>query len=585
MTLESDNMATSASAESGGIPPSCDGPHPNTQVPASMRSPTARLSTLIESMEPHHHLGLIYETKQEWRDAVVSFIAIGLRRGQRCLCIMDAGAADETRGYLAEDGIDIASAERTGQLVMLDQKDAHTREGPLEPDQMIALLIEENLKAQAEGCPALRTTVEMSFMLHDSVRLDRLLEYEAKLNRDVFPHHLCIGMCQYDRHRFSPEVIKDAIMMHPLLVYRSHIYRNSYYVPPEEYLNETYAATEVEHWLEHLESDRRQQESLRMSEAKYRSLFEQSCEAIAIVNTKGHIVDANQAWLDLFGYRRADLSALNAENMYARPAERVDFLQRIASSGYVRDEVLLKKKGSTTVLCQRSVLALTDSSSEQAAYEAIIRDVTASRNAEQLLRESHARTERVLQGTLEVIQEMTEARDPYTAGHQKRVAELAVAIARQMGLPEATCISIIEMAALIHDIGKMVVPSEILSKPGALSHAEYQLIKAHPQAGYDILKRAELPGPVPEAVLQHHERLDGSGYPQGLSGDEILPEAQILAVADVVEAMSSHRPYRPALGVETALLEISAGSGKLYYPDVVDACLAVFRERHFAFSR
>ena len=208
--------------------------------------------------------------------------------------------------------------------------------------------------------------------------------------------------------------------------------------------------------------------------------------------------------------------------------------------------------------------------------------VERARTEEQLL-ESHANLERVLQGTLEVIQQMVEARDPYTSGHQRRVAELSVAIARQMGLPEESCVSLIRTAALVHDIGKMVVPAEILSKPGKLTSAQFELVKCHAQIGHDITDQAELPDPVADVVLQHHERLDGSGYPQGLSGDDILPEAQILAVADVVEAMSSHRPYRPALGTEAALEEIRAGSGTLFYTDVVESCLAVFR-KGFAFS-
>lgn len=200
------------------------------------------------------------------------------------------------------------------------------------------------------------------------------------------------------------------------------------------------------------------------------------------------------------------------------------------------------------------------------------------------LRKANVELQRALKGTIEVIQQMVEARDPYTSGHQRRVAELVVAIAREMRLPEDSCVSVIQMAALIHDIGKTAVPSDILSKPGKLTAAEMMLVKSHPQVGYDILSRAQLPDPVAEVVLQHHERLDGSGYPRGLTDDAILPEAQILAAADVVEAMSSHRPYRQALGIVAALDEVSAGRGIRYDADVVDACFTVFHEGHFAFS-
>ncbi len=204
--------------------------------------------------------------------------------------------------------------------------------------------------------------------------------------------------------------------------------------------------------------------------------------------------------------------------------------------------------------------------------------------AESKLQETNTRLEEVLRGTMDVIQQLTEARDPYTAGHQRRVADLTAAIGREMLLPEESCVSPMYTAALIHDIGKIAVPIEILSRPGRLTDAEFQLIREHAQRGYDILKRARLPYPVPEVVLQHHERLDGSGYPQGLANDDILPEAQILAVADVVEAMSSHRPYRPSLGVDAALAEVVAGAGTRYYRDVVDACVSVFVDKGFAFA-
>lgn len=188
-----------------------------------------------------------------------------------------------------------------------------------------------------------------------------------------------------------------------------------------------------------------------------------------------------------------------------------------------------------------------------------------------------------LEQSVQAIASTVEARDPYTAGHQRRVAELATAIAREMGLGEEQ-VSSIHLAAIIHDLGKIHIPAEILAKPRKLTELEYKMIQLHPQAGYDIIKNIVFPWPIAEIILQHHEKLDGSGYPQGLSGNAILLEARILSVADVVEAMSSHRPYRPSLGTEAALKEIRNGSGKSYDTDVVNACLALFKHREFAFS-
>ena len=192
------------------------------------------------------------------------------------------------------------------------------------------------------------------------------------------------------------------------------------------------------------------------------------------------------------------------------------------------------------------------------------------------------RLERGMAGTVQALAGTVEARDPYTAGHQRRVAAIATAIARELGLAEPL-VRGLELAAIIHDIGKINVPAEILAKPGKLTAVEFELIKTHAEAGYQILKDIEFPWPVAEMVRQHHERLDGSGYPQGLKAGEMLPEAKILAVADVVEAMSSDRPYRPGKGVEAALEEIRRGRGSLFDPDAVDACLRLFQQRGFEF--
>ncbi|GAA4400974.1 HD domain-containing phosphohydrolase [Quisquiliibacterium transsilvanicum] len=185
-----------------------------------------------------------------------------------------------------------------------------------------------------------------------------------------------------------------------------------------------------------------------------------------------------------------------------------------------------------------------------------------------------------LEQSIQAIAATLEARDPYTAGHQRRVADLAVAIARDLGLDEDR-IHGLRLAGILHDLGKIQVPSEILTMPRRLTEAEYALVKQHPQAGYEILKGIDFPWPIAEIVLQHHEKFDGSGYPRGLRGDDILPEARIMLVADVIEAMASHRPYRPALGVDAALAEIERGRGTAYETRVVDSCLKLFREGRF----
>jgi putative nucleotidyltransferase with HDIG domain/PAS domain S-box-containing protein len=208
------------------------------------------------------------------------------------------------------------------------------------------------------------------------------------------------------------------------------------------------------------------------------------------------------------------------------------------------------------------------------------RDITERKKIEEELRHSSEKIEKAMEGTIQSMARTTETRDPYTAGHQNRVARLACAIAAEMGLP-AQRIEGIRVSGTLHDIGKIYVPAEILSKPGKLRPNEINLLKDHAEVGYELLRNIEFPWPVAEIVYQHHERLDGSGYPRGLKGEEIQLEARIMCVADVVEAMASHRPYRPAFSIEKALLEIIQKKGVTYDSQVVDACMSLFNEKNY----
>lgn len=200
------------------------------------------------------------------------------------------------------------------------------------------------------------------------------------------------------------------------------------------------------------------------------------------------------------------------------------------------------------------------------------------------LKQSEKKLKANLLDSIAALAATVEMRDPYTAGHQQRVAHLAVAIAQEMKLPEAQ-IESIHLASIIHDVGKINIPVEILSKPGRLNEIEFSLIKYHPQSGYEILKNIQFPWPIAQIVLQHHERLDGGGYPQGLKGEAILLEARIIAVADTVEAMASHRPYRPGLGIDAALEEIARCRGTKLDAQAVDACIVLFKERGYVIKK
>jgi len=330
-----------------------------------------------------------------------------------------------------------------------------------------------------------------------------------------------------------------------------------------------------------LEADLVERKKLEAESSFKAQMLDAATDIIVVANVDDWLIRyVNEGACQSFGYSREellghDLRSFIAPEFAAKlpPSPQSD--EAMLDSGHVR------KDG--TVVPTEVHQRITEWDGRKVRL-AVARDITERKKAEARLQEANARLERVLEGTLAVIEQIVEASDPYTSGHERRVAELAVAIAREMGLPEESCVSLIRTAAVIHDVGKTTIPAEILSKPGKLSSAEFALIKTHSRAGYDIIKRANLPDPVAEVVLQHHERLNGSGYPQGLSGDDILPEAQILAVADVVEAMSSYRPYRPALGVDAALAEVAEGDGARYDTDAVAACVRLFREKGFAFS-
>jgi PAS domain S-box-containing protein len=249
---------------------------------------------------------------------------------------------------------------------------------------------------------------------------------------------------------------------------------------------------------------------------------------------------------------------------------------------FVQENVLMAR-GGARIAIEETLTPFSSNSRAPLGNVLIFRDITQRKSAEAELTRSWERLQKALAGTIQAMALTIEMRDPYTAGHQRRVGKLSCAIAREMEL-SAERVEAIQMAADIHDVGKIYIPAEILSKPGQLTEIEYSIIKTHPQVGYDILKSIEFPWPLADIVYQHHERLNGTGYPNGLTGENILLEARIMCVADVVEAMSSHRPYRPAHGIDKALDEILKNRGILYDSRVVDICIKLFKEKQFSFE-
>jgi len=321
--------------------------------------------------------------------------------------------------------------------------------------------------------------------------------------------------------------------------------------------------------------------AFRESEKRYRALFEGSRDAIFITSEGNGFIEVNQASLDLLGYARAELMNLRPGAIFQTPGDFRAIDREIRNRGSIKDyEAAFLRSDGEGVMCLISSTERLASDGSIREYQTIVKDITRQKDDQQKLENTLELLRKNLNGIIMLVSRVVEKRDPYTAGHQRRVTDLARTIAQEMNLP-GTQVDAIRIAGSIHDIGKILIPVEILNKPGNLSEIEMSMLKAHSRIGYDTLKEIEWPYPVPEIVLQHHERMDGSGYPKGLLGHDILIEARILAVADVVESMSSHRPYRPALGVEVALDEITKNRGTLYDPDVADACQRLFRERGF----
>jgi PAS domain S-box-containing protein/putative nucleotidyltransferase with HDIG domain len=327
---------------------------------------------------------------------------------------------------------------------------------------------------------------------------------------------------------------------------------------------------------------KRAEEALRESEEKFRSLAERSPNMI-FINKKGKVLYANQKCEEIMGYTREQFYSGDFDFFSLIAPESVDLVAGSFDKHLKGEDVpayeytLVTEQGK---LIEAILATSLISYGGESAILGIVTDITERKRSEEELQRSYDRLQTTLEGTVNALAALAEARDPYTAGHQQRVAHLGCAIAEEMALSGEKILGL-RMAGLVHDIGKIYVPAEILSKPADLTAIEMQMIKTHPQTAHNILKEVEFPWAVALIVLQHHERMDGSGYPQGLAGDEMLLEAKILGVADVVEAMASNRPYRPAHGIEEALDEIGQHRDTLYEADVVDACLKLFRERGF----
>ena len=330
-------------------------------------------------------------------------------------------------------------------------------------------------------------------------------------------------------------------------------------------------------------SDFEEKQAWFRSKEAFEAVYKQSRDAIITGSLNGIFFNCNAAAVDLFGYSGSgeflklipvDLCPPAQPDGRLSPEMIGAMISKAMKDGSAWSEVTFRRQDGSLFLGSTHINAC--SAAGHDFFQVTIRDITEERSTQILLATTTSKLARTLNQTVIALAKAIEARDPYTAGHQKRVGSLAYSIGEQMGLPSEKLVGLY-FGGLVHDIGKIQVPAEILVKPNRLSTAERLLIESHPQCGYDILKDIDFAWPIATVAHQHHERLNGSGYPQGLRGNQIDFDARIVAVADVVEAMSAHRPYRPSLGIAMALQEISTHSGTRYDKAVVDACLSILK--------
>lgn len=323
------------------------------------------------------------------------------------------------------------------------------------------------------------------------------------------------------------------------------------------------------------------EKDLSATNDRFRVMIEQSPTGVYVIRD-GRFLYANPRMEAILGFNTGGMEGLPGDALVVpedlpKITEAMELLHQSGRTG----NFSLRVKRTNGEVIEIGVQNLLATFEGKPAIIGMAQDISERIRSQAEIQRYIALLEHTTEATLQSVSLMVEQRDPYTAGHERRVGELAAAIGEEMGLSEMT-IKGLRLTGYVHDIGKIAVPAELLAKPSRLTDAEMALIKVHPQAGYDVLKNVEFPWPLAETILQHHERLDGSGYPRGLRGDAILPEARIIMVADVVESMSSHRPYRPGRGIEAALMEIEQNSGKYYDPEVVKACVRLYRDKGYA---
>ena len=518
------------------------------------------------------HVCQFYQTKGDLIDILVPYFKTGLNNNELCVwLISEPLTVEKARASLTGAVRKLNDYIKKGQMEIANASEWYTKSGKFNSEEVLRRWIEKEKLALQKGFDGLRLSGNISWLQREA--WEQFADYEQTVDR-VIGRHRMIAICSYCIDKCMASDVIALVNNHRFTLFGQ---KGNWEVAESAQLQ-------------------RVEQVLQQSEERYYVLVKNMSDVIwtVDVNTPNQVNYVSPSITSLLGYSVEEAMAKSMEEVLEPSsveaamkalAEELDMenMERKDLSRSRTLELEMKRNDGSIVSVEVKYSFLRGSDGRPAEIVALARDVSKRKEAELEIKQSTQRLIRAMEDTIQAMAMIVEMRDPYTAGHQRRVAQLACAIAQEIGLSPDQ-ITGLRLAGTIHDIGKVRVPAEILTNPDGLSDAEFTIIKMHPVLGHEILKTIDLPWPIAEIIHQHHERMDGSGYPLGLSGKDIIIEARIMAVADTVEAITSHRPYRPAHGLDKALEEISRNKGKLYDPDVVDACLKLFSQQKFSFK-
>jgi len=513
----------------------------------------------MQKIDTGDHLVLLYKD-ENIENMVASFIKASLDRNERCMYVKGDTDTEAMLERLSNYMV-VEQAIEKDSLFIMDRSEAYSKDGLFIPDKMVALLQSEAKNALKDGYSGLSVTGELSWVLDYEDGRERIIEYEWKLNDRVFDNYPVTAMCRYNMNKFNPSMIKSIIELHPFIIYDGIINENPFYVDPEGYRDNKIEEYEVISWLNNINNFTKTKSKfindIEKKDMEYEELFNRIQDGIFVSEVdplKKDLVlkNVNTAAENISGYNLHELknmvvSDLNKTELLYEWAEKVD-------NGFETtfETELLRKDNSVKSVEVNSKFFIENG---KKYILSIARDISMRK--------------RYVEDILTTVTNFLEIHDNYTKGHSEKVAVLARQIAIAIGLPTKKVYDAY-LTGLVHDIGKMLIPEDILNKPGKLSKEEYGKIKKHPEWAYEaIIKNDEL-SEIARNSRHHHERWDGNGYPDGLSGNDIPLISQILIVADSYDAMTSQRVYRDALTKKEAIDELKRCRGSQFPPDIVD---------------